>query len=203
MRRSLAILASCLFLAPIAHAEDYLPDGSPLSGNGGLIIMRRGGETIVSLGGAFLPRKVWVKTPTPEGPVVTHFTMPANVKSLHSPHFPPPPQGAISEPLAPAAPAEIQLGIPDPYGLVYIEDQLVRRKDASGLMQSPPLQPGKDYPLRLRAVYAVGDRLLIEDKQVVLRAGERIAVTFDGSKAVAVPLPRQTAPVVRASGKAE
>jgi hypothetical protein len=97
----------------------------------------------------------------------------------------------------------LEVGIPDPYGLIYIEDQLVRRKDASGLLQSPPLPPGKAYPLRIRAVYAVGDRLLIEDKQVMLRAGEQIAVTFDGSRAVAVRLPQQTAPVMRASGKAE
>ena len=35
----------------------------------------------------------------------------------------------------------------------------------------------------------VGDNLLIEDKLVLIRAGESTAVTFDGSRAVIVPLP--------------
>ena len=43
MRRSFTVLACCLFLTPSLRAQDsLLPDGSPLSGNGGLIIMRRG-----------------------------------------------------------------------------------------------------------------------------------------------------------------
>jgi hypothetical protein len=203
MRRSLAILACGFFLTSSSRGEEYLPDGSPLSGNGGLIIMRRGNDTIVSFGGAFLPRKVKVTTPTPEGPIVTRFTMPSILKSPTTPPFPPLLQGPPSAPLPPSAPAFLQVSIPDAYGLIYIEDQLVHRKDASGLLQSPPLQPGRAYPLRVRAVFAAGDKLLIEDKQVLLRAGESTTVTFDGSRAVAVPLPRSTAPVVRAAGKGE
>jgi hypothetical protein len=179
MRLSLAILVCCAVATATRGEEIILPDGSPLSGNGGLIIMRRGNETTVSLGGVFLPRKVKVTTITPEGPVVTRFTMPSIVHSLHNPPFPPP------------APAYLQVGIPDPYGLLYIEDELVRTGDGSRLLQSPPLPRGCAHPLRLRAVFASGDRLLIEDKVVLLRAGESSRVTFDGSGAVAVPLPRQ------------
>src|SRR6185312_12987045 len=75
------VVGCCCLTSPIRAGEVFLPDGSPLSGNGGLIIMRQGGQTTVSLGGALLPRKVKVTTPTPEGPVVTRFTLPANLCS--------------------------------------------------------------------------------------------------------------------------
>jgi hypothetical protein len=182
MRLSLSLLVCCLVTAA-AHAQQLgqgiiLPDGSPLRDNGGLIIMRIGNETTVSLGGVLFPRRVRVTTATPQGPVVTRFTLPAIVNSPHNPPFPPP------------APAFLQVGIPDPYGLIYIEDQLVRTVDAARLLESPPLPRDRTCPLRLRAVFAVGDKLLIEEKQVLVRGGERIVVTFDGSRATAVALPR-------------
>ena len=56
------------------------------------------------------------------------------------------------------------------------------------VLESPPLPPGVAHPLHLRAAFAVGDRLLIQDKRVLLRAGENLAVTFDGVEAISVPL---------------
>src|SRR5579859_105579 len=78
MRRILPVLACFFGLTPAMRGEEfYLPDGSPLSGNGGLIIIRQGGQTTVSLGGALFPRMVKTTTAGPEGPVVTRFTLPS------------------------------------------------------------------------------------------------------------------------------
>jgi uncharacterized protein (TIGR03000 family) len=180
MRQAVPVLACCLFLTPSSRAGDIiLPDGTPLSGNGGLIIMRRGDQTTVSFGGVFLPRKVRVSTETPEGPVVTRFTMPALTRSQANPPFPPPP----------TSPALVRVSIPDPYGIVYIEDKLVRTKSADRLFESPPLPLGKVYPLRLSAVFQVDDRIFVEKKTVMLKAGESSVVTFDGSQGVSVAAP--------------
>lgn len=180
MRRALPVLVCCLFLTSSLRAQDViLPDGSPLSENGGLIIMRRGDQTIVSFGGALLPRKVRVSTATPEGPVVTRFTMPANSLSPTKQPFPPPT----------TAPALVRVSIPDPHGIVYVEGQLVRTT-ADRLLESPPLPLGVDHPLRLSAVFQVGDRIFVEDRTLTLRAGECTAVTFDGSGGVSVLAPQ-------------
>ena len=72
MRRGLVIFVCSFLLLPLARGDELiLPDGTPLSGNGGLIIMRQGGQTTISLGGAFLPRKVTVRTAAPEGLVIS------------------------------------------------------------------------------------------------------------------------------------
>jgi uncharacterized protein (TIGR03000 family) len=176
--RPVLALAVCLLPLPASGGEVLLPDGSPLSQNGGLIIMRQGNQTTVSLGGALLPRRVRVTTATPEGPVVTRFTLPSN---FHSPTMPP---------WLGAAPATIQVDIPDVDGLLYVEGQRVRTDGAlRRYLQSPQLPPGQDCLLRLTAVFGVGDQILVEDRQVVIRAGQGTAVTFDGSRAVAVPRP--------------
>jgi hypothetical protein len=181
MRRAMPVLACCLFLAPPLRAgEDLLPDGTPLSGNGGLIFMRRGDQTTTSFGGVFLPRKVKVTTATPEGPVVTRFTLPAITRSQANPRFPPPPTMS----------AFVRVYVPDPYGIVYIEDQLVRTKSADRVFESPPLPLSKVYPLRLAAVFQVGDRIFVEEKTVMLRAGERSVVTFDGRQGISVASPQ-------------
>jgi hypothetical protein len=91
----------------------------------------------------------------------------------------------------PPAPAWLSVSIPDRYAMLYVEDARVGWESASGLLQSPPLPPGRDVTVRLRAVFASGDRLLIEEKPVVLRAGGSVSVTFDGSGALAVPLPKE------------
>jgi uncharacterized protein (TIGR03000 family) len=183
MRRGLAILACCFFLSPATRGGDpFLPDGTPLSGNGGLIFLRQGDQTTLSLGGVLLPRKVRVTTATPEGPVVTRFTLPS---VLHSPTMPP---------FLGTAPAFLRVDIPDRYGLLYLDGELLRTPGAERLLQSPPLPPGQAYPVHLRAVFQVGGDLLIEDKQVLLRAGESVVVTFDGSRATSVPLPREGKP---------
>jgi hypothetical protein len=176
MRTVLALVACCFFLtSPTRGGDIILPDGSPLSLNGGLIIMRQGNQTTLSLGGAALPRKVRVTTATPEGPVVTRFTLPSN---FHSPTMPP---------WLGTAPASLQVDLPDTYGQVYVEGQRVR--DNGGLrrhLESPPLPPGQTCSLRLTAVFQIGNKVVVEDKHILLRAGEATAITFDGSRPTAV-----------------
>jgi uncharacterized protein (TIGR03000 family) len=180
MRRALSLLACCLLLtAPIRADEIVFPDGTTSNQPGGLMIIRQGNQTTWSLGGAFLPRYVKVKTLTPEGPIVTKFKLPS---VFHGPLTPPLPQ---------AAPASLRVEIPDEFGLLLIDGEQVRARGTVRQLESPPLHPGKDFPTRVRAVFALGGQLLIEDREVVLRGGEIAAVTFDGSRAIAVPLRRE------------
>jgi hypothetical protein len=179
MRGTLATLACFLGIIPCASGEEPIfPDGTPARLQGGLMIIRQGDQTTVSLGGVLFPRRVKVTTSTPEGPVVAYFTLPS---FLHSPN---------ALPLPEAAPALLRVEIPDRYGNLYIEGDLVRGSGPVRQLQSPPLPPGKDYPLRLRAAFQAGDFLLIEDRQVVIRARQSNVVKFDGSSAISVPLPK-------------
>ena len=184
MRRTLAILACCFFLTASTRAEELVnPDGIPYRDLGGLIIIRQGAQTTVSLGGVLFPRKVKVTTATSEGPVVTRFVLPS---AFQSPTRPPLPE---------AAPGFLQVEIPDDDGLLYIEGELVRSKGTSRLLQSPVLAPGVPCTLHLRAAFKVGANLLIEDKEVQMEGGKNAAVKFDGARAVSVPLPRSGEPL--------
>src|SRR5262245_18921868 len=177
--RPIFALAVCSSLLPLPALgqEIYMPDGSPLSKNAGLIFLRQGNQTTVSLGGALFQRRVRVTTDTPAGPVITRFVLPSN---LHSPTMP------EWLGLGAAAAATIQVDIPDIYGVLYIEDQkIATESELRRYLQSPPLPPGADRSLRLRAVFRMGDRIVIEDRQVPIRAGQTSAVTFYGSQAIA------------------
>lgn len=177
MRRVLAVLACCMFItASLRGSEPLTPDGMPFGQQGGLIIMRKGNQTTVMMGGGLLPRKVRVTTETPEGPVVTRFTLPSHLAVSYPP---------LPEPFA----AFIRVEIPDTIGVLSLEGELIASKGTLRYLQSPPLPPGTTYPVRLRAAWMVGDRILIEEQPVVLRPGETIAVKFDGSRAISVPYP--------------
>jgi hypothetical protein len=182
MNKSLMVAVCSLLLPLVVHADDLMmPDGQPLKYNGGLIIVRQGNQTTVSVGGVFLPRKVRVTTDTPAGPIITRFTLPSY---FHSPTTP--------EWLG-TAPAMIEVDIPDPEGLLVVEgQQIVTEKSSRRYLQSPPLPPGNDIALQLRACFIVGDHVVVEDRQVLMRAGQRSHVSFDGSQPVAVAnLPSQ------------
>jgi hypothetical protein len=178
MYRVLAFIACCGLLTPAARGDEPLaPDGTPLRVQGGLIFVRHGNQTIWSLGGGIFPRKIKMTTATPEGPVVTRFSLPPNS---------PIPLGPVA---GASTPASLQIAIPDPDGLLYIEGNLVRGKDTLRHLQSPPLPPGQACLLHLTAAFRVGDNLLIEDQQVQVQGGANTTVTFTGSKAISVPLP--------------
>ncbi len=181
MRRFLATLLCFLFVMSLpAHAVDpYVnPDGVPYANLGGIIVYRLGNQNITSIGGGPIPRHVWVTSsvpPAPPPPPAILFPMP---------DAPKPPQGNC-------APALVRIGLPDTYGLVYIEGELVRSEGKVRRFQSPPLPLGKEYPLHLRVAFKVGDNLLIEDKEVLIRPAVESTVSFDGSRALAVPLKPQ------------
>jgi hypothetical protein len=178
MRRVLPIVLCCAFPASVCAHEDLLPDGSPLSGNGGLIFMRQGNQTTLSLGGALLPRKVRVITDTPEGPVETRFTLPSAFQGPHAAPFP----------FYPAT-AMLRLEFLDPDALLFVEGVRAKTSGAVRYVESPVLAPGEVRTVRLRAAYVVGKHFLIEDRVLLLHSGERTVVKFDGSQAVAVPMP--------------
>jgi len=184
MRSATAIVVCCFLIALRSRAQEpFNPDGMPLSAMGGLIIIRQGNQTITSLGGGIFPRRIKVATATPEGPVVTKFSLPS---AWVSP----------TAPLAVFAPASLKVEMPDPYGLLYIEGELIRSKGITRQLQTPPIQLDMHLPLRLRAAFKVGDNLLIEDKQILLHAGESTTVIFDGRKALSVPLRLEEAEVI-------
>ena len=80
--------------------------------------------------------------------------------------------------------------MPDPKGLLYIDGRLTDTEGTSRQVQSPPLGDGQAHAFRLRAAFKVGDNLLIEDKQVMVRSGQVADVTFAGERALSVALPR-------------
>lgn len=178
MRRIFAILVCSTFFVITTRGEDVIFPGDdiPASQLGGLIIIRKGNQTTVSVGGVLFPRRVKVKTAAPEGPVVAHFKLPSAFQS------------PTRLPLPESAPAFLRVEVPDPDGLLYVEGELIHGDGMVRLLQSPPMPPGAACPLHLRAAFKVGDRFFIEDKQVLLRAGDGVAATFDGSQAASVPL---------------
>jgi uncharacterized protein (TIGR03000 family) len=88
-----------------------------------------------------------------------------------------------------SARACVQVSIPDPIGLLYIDGRLTDTRGESRRIESPVLEPGKVHVFRLRAAFKAGENLLIEEKEVAVRAGQLATVTFDGSGAVSVALP--------------
>src|SRR5262245_51264132 len=177
MRGILAVIGSAVLFTSPAAGDGPFPDGAAPRNLGGLVFIRQNGQTTVSLGGVLFARRVCVRTDTPEGPVLTRFRLPS---MLHSPN---------AVPLPEAAPAQLQVSIPDHHGVLYIDGELVPTRGTVRELQSPLLPPGIDVPVRIRATFKRGDNLLIEDKIVVLHAGAAVGVTFDGSRAVSVPLP--------------
>jgi len=86
--------------------------------------------------------------------------------------------------------AGVQVSIPDPSGVLYLDGRLTDTRGTSRHLESPSIGPGKAYVFKLRAGFQVGENLLIEEKEVVVRAGQLTEVTFDGTRATSVPLPR-------------
>lgn len=188
MRHAVLVVVACSLLAAPSPGQDYryFPDGVPPKDYGGIMIIRRCGQTTFSLGGVLLPRHVKVATATPEGPVVTRFVLPSKFSGAPDVPFPPAPAS-----LAPAysSPAFLHVEIPDENGVLYVEGNMVRSYGMARQLQSPDLPVGATYPLKMRGVFKAGNNLLVQDKQVLLRPGESTVVKFDGTGAHVIPLP--------------
>ncbi|MBI2806187.1 MAG: TIGR03000 domain-containing protein [Planctomycetes bacterium] len=177
MRQVFAIFALIAF-TPASFAQDvFWAPGTTTEQLGGIVFMRDGGQTTLSIGGILFGRRVKQTERTPVGPVVTRFVLPS---ALHSPY---------NVPLPGSEPASLQLEMPDQFGIIYIDGELVRSHGKSRQLATQPLAPGKEYPVKLRAAFAVGNQLLIQEKMILLRAGHSVRVNFDGQQAVAVTLP--------------
>jgi uncharacterized protein (TIGR03000 family) len=188
MRQIIPFLAILIATSHALAQDVTFPDGAPASMRGGILIIRQGNHTTLSLGGVFFSRHVTVKTHTFDGPVVTHFTLPS---MLHSPE-------AIQ--FLNQVPATIHIEIPDPGGVLYVDGQLVRSHGTSRQLESPSLPPGAEQRVKLRGVFASGESLWIEDKTLVLRPGASLRVTFDGRQAVSVPLRRDADEIATGAG---
>jgi len=176
---------------------DY--DDTPGTQPGGIVFIKKGDQYIWRFGGALVPMRIRITEPGPNGPVTSWMTLPSSFQSsdvaLALQHHPIPQSRPLTEhnSLAPSpAPnrAGVQVAMPDPLGLLYIDGRLTDTRGTSRLIESPEMERGKLHVFRLRAAFKVGENLLIEEKEVVVRVGEVIPVTFDGSKAISVPLPK-------------
>jgi uncharacterized protein (TIGR03000 family) len=178
MSRVLATLSSIFLFASPAFAQFVVfPDGTTSAMPGGLMIIRQGGQTTWSLGGGIFTQRVKVVANTPEGKDIARFQMPSAFHRTDS-----------LQPLPKSAPAMLQVTLPDPFALLFVDGEMVRTKGTTRQLESPRLVPGKSYPLRMRAAYMVGDKFLIEDKEMQIRANEITSVQFDGSRALVVSL---------------
>ncbi len=173
---------------PSHNVKDWGPldyDDTPGAVPGGLVFVKQGDRRVWRFGGALLPMRVRVTEPGPDGPVTTRLVLPSSGQTPLVPL-------ALQHQELPAAPPDrgcVQVRIPDPIGLLYIDGRLTDTTGTSRQVQSPVLGPGQPHAFRLRAAFRVGDNLLIEERDVVVGAGQVTEVTFDGGRATAVPLP--------------
>jgi hypothetical protein len=209
MHRTLAALVCLFVLVPFSRGEDYflipgtLPiprpshnvkdwgpldyDDTPGTYPGGIVFGRVNGQRVLRVGGALFPMRVRVTEPAPDGPVTTRMVYPSSGQSSlvplalqHQVKLPSP------EPLPATCGARVQ--IPDPIGLLYVDGRLTDTRGESRFIEAPA--PGRDQVVRLRAAFKAGENLLIEEKEVMIRAGQVTEVAFDGARATAVPLPK-------------
>ncbi len=200
---------------PSHNVTDWGPldyDDTPGAVPGGIVFGRVNGQRVLRIGGALFPMRVRVTEPGPDGPVTTRMVLPSSGQSPLVPlalqHQSVPPGatlhfGASAAPAVPAVPAVtcgMRVQMPDPIGLLYVDGRLTDSRGESRVVPSPA--PGKTQVVRLRAAFKVGDNLLIEEKEVVVRAGEIAEVKFDGARAMSVPLPQSQSAVVSQSAVA-
>jgi uncharacterized protein (TIGR03000 family) len=184
---------------PSHNVKDWGPldyDDTPGAVPGGLVFIRQNGQWIVRFGGGLLPMRIRMTEPGPDGPVTSRMILPSAAQSAalplalqhHAPLFTAPSEAAPHKP-APDR-ACVQIHIPDPSGVLYLDGKLTNTRGTTRQLESPPLEFGKTHVFKLRAGFQVGENLLIEEKEVLVRAGELSDVTFDGARAKSVPLPR-------------
>jgi uncharacterized protein (TIGR03000 family) len=176
------------------NVKDWGPldyDDTPGAVPGGLVFGRQNGQPFVRFGGGLLPMRIRTVEPGPDGPVTTRTVLPSAAQSPLVPlalqH-----KAVVAAPPAMPAPdrAYVQVQIPDPIGLLYVDGRLTETRGTSRQIESPSLERGKVYAFKLRAAFQVGENLLIEDREVLVRAGQVADVTFDGKGAISVPLPQ-------------
>jgi hypothetical protein len=204
MHRTLAVIACALLFVSVGRGDDYflipgtLPiprpshnvkdwgpldyDDTPGTYPGGLVFGRVNGQRVLRVGGALFPMHVRVTEPGPDGPVTTRMVYPSSGQSSlvplalqHQVKVPSPP---------PAGSCGVRVRMPDPIGLLYVDGRLTDSRGESRFVETPA------GAVRLRAAFKSGENLLIEEKEVVVRAGQVTEVVFDGARATSVALPK-------------
>jgi uncharacterized protein (TIGR03000 family) len=184
---------------PSHNVKDWGPldyDDTPGAEPGGIVFGRQGGQWFVRFGGGLLPMRIRTSEPGPNGPITTRMVLPSAAQSSLVPltlqHQAVP--IVAPGPALPVKPAPdracVQVQIPDAIGLLYVDGRLTETRGTSRLIESPALEPGKAHTFKLRAGFKVGENLLIEDREVVVRAGQVTDATFDGTRATSVALPK-------------
>ena len=182
MRSTAALLTCCAFFLPQASADELLnADDMPYSVLGGIMIFRQGDQRGIAVGGAMFPRRIRTSTITPDGKVVTRYILPSNFQGPPTPF------------LNRLQPAHLHVELPDANWLLYIDGHLLPDQGAVRELKSSPLEAGKVYTFHLHAACKVGANVLLEEREVLVRPGERTVVTFDGTRAAPVSLPRSQA----------
>jgi hypothetical protein len=184
---------------PSHNVKDWGPldyDDTPGAVPGGIVFGRQNGQWFVRTGGALFPMRVRTYQPGPDGWVTTRTVLPSSFQSSlvpltlqHQAVIP-----AAPSPAAPPRPAPdracVQVQIPDPIGVLYLDGRLTDTRGTSRLIELPALAAGQARVFKLRAGYKVGESLLVEEKEVAVQAGQVAEVSFDGTRATSVPLPQ-------------
>lgn len=90
------------------------------------------------------------------------------------------PNGQLAPPrLATSAnTAEITILLPVADAEVTVDDYQVRSSGTRRLLESPELQPGKNYTYTITATWKEGEHTVRQTRQVTVQAGSRVAVDF-------------------------
>jgi hypothetical protein len=83
----------------------------------------------------------------------------------------------------------VEVQLPDERGLLYVNGNPTPLHGPVQVLRTEFLPRCGAQVFELRAAFRAGDELLIENRTLVIHAGERTSVTFDGGKAVRVKLP--------------
>jgi uncharacterized protein (TIGR03000 family) len=99
------------------------------------------------------------------------------------------PREEPKRPLAPAAmPATIVLAVPAE-ATVYFDGNRMTSTSTLREYKTPALEPGKDYFYEARIVVDQGGKQMEETKRIVVRAGEKVEVSFAHMATVASLMP--------------
>lgn len=145
---------------------------------GGLIIIGGPTQRVISVGGLFTPRKVFVREYGPDGSTTTRLTYPS---AFHTPN-------AMLD--LNYGRGMVKVCLPDAHGLLYVNGEKTPLSGPEQILTTPLLDGGQGHTYHLRAAFRQGASLMIQDRIVAVQAGQRIVVAFDGQGAVRVPLPR-------------
>jgi hypothetical protein len=83
----------------------------------------------------------------------------------------------------------VEVQLPDERGLLYVNGNPTPLHGRVQVLRTEFLPRCGAQVFELRAAFRSGDELLIENRTLVIRAGERTSVTFDGHQAMRVKLP--------------